>query len=141
VKPSLFYQANAINVGVVVLVEYKVYFLWGTSNGIVEHNVGKKELLLIYTSFQVRNHVVLTVVWNDILLFPGVWKSKFHLWQMKAGPKGDVAWARHRALELEPFISPPAVSKAFVVGVVNGVGVELCPSTETRLFINELNSG
>ncbi|KAM0860104.1 hypothetical protein ACQ4PT_046758 [Festuca glaucescens] len=60
----------------------------------------------------------------------------------------DGGWSQRRcgmgmpqALELEPYHSPPTVFKAFVVGVVEGVGVKLYLSTQARLCMIDLNSG
>jgi hypothetical protein len=70
---------------------------------------------------------VLMGVEDGMLMFAAVQEHTLHLWSMEASPNRAKEWARHRVIELEPVLPPPALSRVREVGFAEGVGVIFRP--------------
>lgn len=131
-----------VDTGTSVLVGKTLYFPCNPSTRIVEYDLDKRGLSMIDPPFAYGVGKVLMAAEGGGLGLAGVRGSSLYLLSREAtGPKGAVAWAQRRIIELEPLLPVRALwTSPFVIGFADGVGV-IFLGTDDGIFTIELKSG
>ncbi|CAL5091880.1 unnamed protein product [Urochloa decumbens] len=119
------------------LVGNAIYFNYKRSTKILEYELGRQELSIIYLPSAFHSwHIVLMEADDGVLGFATVQDSKLCLWAREAGVDGHVGWAQRRVIELDKLLPVPDCNRSapldvyasaspppFVVAVADGIHV------------------